>query len=101
MLGGLFLAGSAAAQGSAMEKDVVEAVNSTRSTVTIAGEVFSVTSSSSLVGANGMSIQLYELRAGNGSNASGDLVEFQARRPSSGGSLREIRSLRVLDESYE
>ena len=80
-------------------EDVVEAVNTTRHTVMIAGTTYLVTESSRLFDAKGRRIRLRELRSSRASGE-GDMVEYWVRSGGDDGQL-EIRRLRVLEGDFE
>lgn len=97
------LAGSAGAEDREpwLERDVVQGVNVTRSTIALRGQTFRVAASSVLQDARGLAIELVELRASNGSSQAGDYVEYSVAPGASGDNLPVLQSLRVLDVSYE
>jgi len=80
-------------------EDVVEAVNTTRHTVMIAGKTYAVTESSRLFDAKGRRIRLHELRSSRAAGK-GDMVEYWVRRGGDDDQL-EIRRLRVLEGDFE
>lgn len=78
-------------------EDVVEAIDLTNRTVTIAGQKFVVSDSSRLLNARGGRIHLRELRDDR-TTGNGDMVEYWIRR---GDGPPEIRRLRILEGDFE
>jgi len=78
-------------------EDVVEAVDLTNRTVTIAGQKFIVSDSSRLMNERGGRIHLRELRDDR-TAGKGDMVEYWVRR---GDGPPEIRRLQVLEGDFE
>ena len=80
-------------------EDVVDVVNTTRRTITIAGETFAVGESARLFGAEGGRIRLGDLR-GTRSGGQGDMVEYWVG-PTDRDDRREILRLRVIAGDFE